>query len=276
MKIAIRLKRLVPAARRVAVVYRVELTKAIRQRQTYVGPLLLALVVLLSTLAQPLSKDDVGDYDFIAYVTPLALNFLGFVLLLSYVGGLFATELGRGTLRALLLRPVYREEVYVAKFLIGCSYSVVLTATVAIMSWVTTIVFGDLYGIQVGGELLYTTDDMVRAYFAGALLALAPQWAGVALGLLFSSLTRHASTAVSLSIGTWIVLDLVKYPLGIAPLVYTTYLETPWHVFTSRCDGLEGYWMPETAYCLASSIVVIVLALATGMVLFARRNLGTC
>jgi ABC-type transport system involved in multi-copper enzyme maturation permease subunit len=265
-----------PALQRIVALYRVEITKALRLRQTYVGPLLLMLVVLLSPLAHPMAKDGVGDYGFIAYVTPMALNFLGYVLLLTYVGGLIATELGHGTLRAILLRPVCREEVYVAKFLLGCSYSALLTATVGITSWCVAFALGDLYGIQVGGELLFMNDEMAWTYFVGAFLALAPQWAGVSLGLLYSTLTRSAGTAVSLSIGTWIVLELIKYPLGIAPMVFTTYLEAPWHVFASHCDGLDASWFPMAFYCVLSSLVVTIVSVTFGLMLFRRKDLGSC
>ncbi len=264
------------SAKRVGILYRVELTKIIRLRQSYIGPLILVAIVLLSPLAHPLVKDDMGDYGFIAYVTPLTLGFLGYVLLLSFVSGLFATELGRGTLRAVLLRPVKREEIYLAKFLMGCTYSTLLTVVVGIASWCVTIALGDLYGIQVGGELLYTGDDMAWAYIFGSILALAPQWAGVSLGLLFSSITRSTGTAVSLSIGTWVALDLIKYPLGIDRLVFTSYLEAPWSVFANHCDGLDASWFPMLYYCLLSSALVGAISLVIGIALFKRRNLSAC
>jgi len=265
-----------PAAQRIALIYRVELAKAIRLRQTYIGPLLLVGIVLLAPLAHPLSKDGAGDYGFIAYITPLALNFLGYLMILAYVGGLIATEFERGTLRAVLLRPVRREEVYLAKLLLGLSYSALVTFSVAAASWSMVLAFGDLYGIEVGGVLLYTSDEMAWTYAAGALLALAPQWAGVSLGLLYSTMTRSAVSAISLSIGTWIALDMVKYPLRIDGLIFTTYLEAPWDVFANRCDGLDAPWLPLAFYAVLSSLAVAIPATALGLALFHRRNLGTC
>lgn len=271
-----RMQRLRNALQRIRVAYGVELIKAIRLRQTYVGPALLFLMVILSPLAHPLRQDTMGDYAFIAYVTPLALNFLGYVLLLTYVGGLIATEMDRGTLRMVLLRPIHRCEIYLAKLLLGCSYSLLLTLVVGLSSWGMVMTFGDLYGVQVGGVLRYTSDEMLWAYLGGALLVLLPQWAGVSLGLLFSSLTRSTGTAVSLSVGTWIALDLIKYPLGIDHLVFSTYLESPWHVFISQCDGLDGRWFPMAGYAVVTSAVVALGTTALGLFLFSRRNLGSC
>lgn len=276
MRTLLNWRAMAPQLHRIGALYRVEIAKTMRLRQTYAGPVLVALLVLLSPLVQPLAKDDLPDYAFVAYVTPLALNFLGYILLLVYVGGLIATEVDRGTLRAILLRPVRREEVYLAKLALGFTYSALLTLTAGVTSWTLAALFGDLHGIQVGGELLHTSDDMAMAYLGGALLALAPQWAGVSLGLLYSTISRSATTAISLSVGTWILLDLFKYPLGIGGAVFTTYLEAPWRVFADYCDGLDGAWMPMVFYCLASSLAVIIPATALGLAVFKRRNLGAC
>ena len=265
-----------PVARRVGALYTVECSKAIRQRQTYTGPVLVVLVILLAPLAHPLAKDGLSDYGFIAYVTPLALNFLGYILLLIFVGGLVASEIEGGTLRGLLLRPVRRSEIYMAKLLVACSYATVLTLAAGVTCWALATAFGELRGIQVGGELLYTSDDMAWAYIGGSLLALLPQWAGACVGLLYSTLSRSTAASISLSIGTWIVLDFIKYPLGIDRYVFTTYLDAPWRVFTDYCDGLSSAWFPMFAYCLLSSVLVGGMTTALGLWVFNRRNLGTC
>jgi ABC-2 type transport system permease protein len=270
------LERIRPMLGRVMMLYRVEFSKAIRQRHNYAGPLLLFLIVALSPLAHPMTKDDVGDYGFIAYVTPLALNFLGYILLLAYVSGLIATEISQGTLRGMLLRPVRREEIYIAKLLHGCTYSVLLTAIVGVTSWLLVFILGDLYGIQVGGEVLYTSDEMARAYLAGGLLSLVPQWAGASLSLLFSTLSRSAGAATMLSVGAWVLMDMIKYPLGIDGLVFTTYLEAPWQVFADYCDGLDTTWNPVALYCLLSSFVIFASTTVAGLVLFSRRDFGAC
>ena len=62
---------------RVWLLYRIEISKAIRRRQAYLGPVLLVAAVVFSTLVHPIAQDDVADYGFIAYVTPLSLGFLG-------------------------------------------------------------------------------------------------------------------------------------------------------------------------------------------------------
>ena len=82
--------------------------------------------------------------------------------------------------------------------------------------------------------------------------------------------------AISLSLGAWIMADLAKYPLGIAPFVFTTYLEAPWQVFSSRCDALDAAWMPMAGWCAATSIAAIAISALLSIAIFKRRNLGAC
>lgn len=263
-------------AHRVWLLYRIEITKALRRRQTYVGPVLLVAVVLFSPLVHPVVRDGLGDYGFIAYVTPLSLNFLGYIMLLNFSSTLVASEMAGGALRGTLLRPIKRKDFLLAKLFTGFSYAALLTFLVGVTSWGVVWARGDFYGVQIGGELLFTGERMFWGYVYGAMLSLLPQCAGVSLAVLFSTSTRSTSTAISLSLGTWIALDFVKYPLGIAPFIFTTYLEAPWRVFTSHCDALEYSWFPMAWQCALSSAAVIVATSALAMFLFNRRNLGSC
>ncbi len=261
---------------RVWLLYRIEIIKALRRRQAYAGPLLLVFVVVVSTFVHPVEQDGIADYGFIAYVTPLSLGFLGYIMLLVFSASLVASELDQGAIRGTLVRPVTREDFLAAKVLTGFSYAALLTTVVAISSWAVTWLRGDLLGVQLGGELVYTSEQMLAAYAGGALLALLPKCAGVSLAILFSTASRSATTAISLSLGTWIVLDLVKYPLNAAPFVFTTYLEAPWQVFSQRCDALDYAWFPMAWQCALASLAVIGASLALALTIFRRRNLGSC
>jgi len=261
---------------RIWLLYRIEISKALRRRQAYAGPALLVMVVLLSTLVHPVERDGMPDYGFIAYVTPLSLGFLGYVMLLVFCASLIASELDQGAIRCTLVRPVTRNDFLAAKLLAGFSYAALLTATVAITSWTVAGVRGDLLGVHLGGELVYTGEQMLRAYAGGALLSLLPLWAGASLAIFFSTACRSATAAISLSLGTWIVLDLVKYPLNIAPFLFTTYLEAPWQVFSMRCDALDYAWFPMVWQCALSSGAVMAISIFLALLVFRRRNLGSC
>lgn len=254
--------------------YLFEMYKAIHYPYTLFGPALVLLVVLSAPLLHPMSKDGVSDYGFIAYVTPVALNFLGFLLLLIYCAGLVSSELGSGTIRQVLVRPVRRHEFLIAKLLSGMTYAVLLTGVAAVSSWTVAWILGDLVGVNFGGELLYTREQMSNAYLMGTALSLLPQWAGVSYAILLSTLTRSPVAAASTAAGLWIAVDLVKYPLGIEPFLFSTYLEKPWTVFASRCNAIDTPWFPMVWYCAGSSLAVFVVCAAAAMLVLHRRNLS--
>jgi ABC-2 type transport system permease protein len=197
-------------------------------------------------------------------------------MLLTFASTLVASETARGNVRAILLRPVRREEFILAKLLLGYSYAALLTGVVAVCAWGVAWFRGDLMGIHMGGELVITADQMLWSYALGALLSLLPQWAGVSMALFFSTLARSSSMAISLSLGTWILSDLAKYPLGIAPFLFTTYLEAPWRTFAGHCDALEQAWMPMALQCAVASGAVMITFVIITLIVFKRRNLGAC
>ncbi len=260
--------------RRIWQAYTMEVVKALRVRQTYVGPAVAAALIALAPLIHPLGLDASSDYGFIAYVTPLALNSLGFLLMLAYCSGLVSTELGNGSIRLTLIRPIHRHEYLLAKVLLGFTYALVLTVLVGAVSWGMTYAFGELTGVTFGGELVYTGEEMAQAYFTGMLLSLAPLCAGAAYAVFLSACTRSPVLAMSLSVGFWIVVDLVKHPLGIAPFVFTTHLETPWQVFIKRCDAIDAAWFPDVWYCLGSSGAVAAVCVGLAVAVLHYRNLS--
>jgi ABC-type transport system involved in multi-copper enzyme maturation permease subunit len=253
--------------------YTVEMFKALRLKQTYLGPALVLAVVLCAPLLHPLHRDGVSDYGFVAYVTPLVLGFLGFLMLLTYCSSLVSSELSSGSIRAALVRPLKRHEYLLAKLLLGMTYAVLLTAITAAGSWAVAYALGELAGITFGGELIYTSEQMRTAYALGILLSLLPQFAGVAFALMVSVSTRSPAAAVGSTLGLWILLDLLKNPLHLEKLVFTSYLESPFQVFVNRCDAIETAWFPMTWYCLGASLSAWALFTAMAMLLLHRRNL---
>lgn len=260
-------------AARIWTAYTVELFKALRHRFTYIGPLLVLLVIVLMTLTHPLERDGQGDYDFIAGATAVALDSLGLLLVLAFSAALIASELGAGSIRLALVRPLHRYEFVVAKLLLGMSYAVLLALVAGVASWAMAYALGDVRGVSYGGELVYTAEEMRETYLLGLLLTLAPLWAAVAFAVMLSTLTRSAAAAVTGTIGIWLVADLTKHPLGIHHYVFTTYVESPLQVFAQKCDAYTLPWFPMAWYCLGTSAVVFVVCAAVSIYVLDRRNL---
>ncbi len=259
--------------RRIWTAYTVELIKARRLWFTYIGPVLVVLAVLGAPLLRPIERDGVSDYGFIAYATPVALNLLGLVLLLTYCAGLISSELSGGSIRMVLVRPLRRCEFLAAKLLLGMTYAVVLTVLVGMTSWLLAFTFGELAGVSYGGEVIYTAGQMRNAYLLGMLLSLVPQFAAVAYALMLSTFTRNTGAAIGAAIGLWIVLDTLKHPLRISPYLFSTYLEVPWKVFSNYGEMLDASWLPAVKYGLATSVASFVLFAFIAGCTLSRRNL---
>jgi ABC-type transport system involved in multi-copper enzyme maturation permease subunit len=237
--------------------------------------LLVAIAAISTLLMRPVVRDGESDYAFIAYATPIALNLLGLLLLLTYCAGLVSSELGSGSICLALVRPIRRHEFLIAKMLLGVTYALLLTVAVAAVTWGIAFAFGDLIGVVYGGETVFTGSDVITAYLLGMVLVIVPQAAVVAYAVMMSTLVRSTGGAVGGAVGVLIAVDIIKHPLHIAPFIFTTYLESPWQVFVSRCDGLQASWFPATAYLLATSLISIAVFLAAAIISLSRRDLRT-
>ena len=261
--------------RRILNAYSIEWTKQSSQMFTFVGPAFVVLLVLLTPLQYPLPHDAANDYGFIAYALPMSLNFFGFLMLLVYSASLVATELSTGTIRTLLVRPLRRSEFLAAKMLIGMTYALMLSFAASATVWALAFFLGDLNGIEYGGELIYSNEEMLQTFLIAMLLNLLTQFAGVAWGLLFSTLTRSAATAIGLAVGSWLLLDFLKHPLNIAPFLFSSYLEQTWTVFADRCAAFETSFFPDAYYGIAASTGAAVVCFSLALFVLARRNLGS-
>jgi len=258
---------------RIWTLYTVELMKALRLKSTYIGPMLMVVIVLASAFLHGIERDGVSDYDFIGAATPAALDIFGPLLVLIYAAALMSSELSSGTIRMVLIRPVLRLEFLSAKLLLGMTYAAVLAVLAAVTSWGAALALGELSGVSYGGEIVYTNGEMGATYVLAMLAALLPLWAAAAFALMLSSLTRNSSAAISSAIGIGFAIEMLKYPLGIAPFFFSTYIGAPWSVFHDKCDALDAGWFPWLGYSLVTSGVSMAVFVSVAAVAIRRRDL---
>lgn len=259
--------------KRIWTAFGVELSKAARQKFSYLGPLLVCFAVCVAPLAHHVHKDGDSDYEFVAFATPLALDFLGLLFLITYCAGLISSELGNGVIRSVLVRPIHRHEFLAAKLLFGLTYATVLTAVGAGASWLVAVALGELNGVSIAGELLYSGSEMTLTYLKGALLSLAPMFAAVAYAVMISTFTRNTGAAIGSAVGIWLFVDAIKHPLRIAPYLFTSHVEEPWQVFSEQSGGMESSWFPMAYHCLATSGVAFCVFVAVAWYVLNRRDL---
>jgi len=260
---------------RIWIAYLAELSKAARRRFTLAGPLLVVLAILLAPLAHPVARDGSGDYAFIAYAVPMALNLLGLLFLVAYGAGLVSSELGDGSICFTLLRPIRRHEYLLAKLLLAMTYATLLLLSACAASWAIVFLLGDLTGVIYGGEALFTSVEMLTSFLIGAVLALPPLFATAAFSIMISSCTRSTGAAISSAIGIWLLVDFAKYPLHLERYWFSSYLESPWRVFADRCDGLSTSWMPNAAFSIGVSFGWILIFMLVAVAALRKRDLHT-
>lgn len=259
---------------RILILFWVEWNRAARSWQTYLGPVAVFVAVVAALWVYPVARDRQSDYAYLAYAVPASLNLLGFLLTLLFSATLMSADLGSGALRLVLTRPVRRTELLLAKLLLAFAYALSLGGVAALTAWLIAANFGDLQGVYYGGELLFTSTAMARGYAIAVLLSLAPQCAGAAMALFFSVCTRSQLGALSLALAAWFTLDLAKYPLNLEAYVFTTYLETPWRIFSVRTEGMSEAWLPDAAYGLGTSLLSILVFTTLAAWIFRLRDLG--
>ena len=86
-----------------------------------------------------------------------------------------------------------------------------------------------------------------------------PQCATIAFALLRSTATRNTAAAIAVAIGAWIFIETIKYPLNIAPYIYSTYAESPWTVYTDRCNAFNPSFLPDAYWGIGVSLAFILL-----------------
>lgn len=240
----------------------------------YFGPAFVLIAIVATLLIRPVTSDGVSDLEFIGAAVPAALNIVGFLMLLIYAAGLVASETESGTIRTLLVRPLRRWEFLTAKLLNAMTYAVLLNLTAVIGAWIVVAIKGEASGIDFGGELMYTSQEMNLALVVAALLNLAPHLAAAAYAVMISTFVRRSATAIAAAVGGWLLVDYMKHAMRFDEFIFSTYLDHGWIVYADRCKGLATPFAPDAYYGLGVSAAWFALFSGVAFAAIRRRNFG--
>ena len=265
---------IVPRRRRLLSLLAAEWIKHSRSPLPYLGLLLISALSAATLFLHPVSRDGASDFDFIAQAVPASLNLAGFLVSTVFAASLIAVEVESGAVRTVLVRPIHRHEFLLAKLAVGMAYAGLLTLVAVGTAWICAIALGELTGISFGDELIFATNEIYGALVLAALFNLPPYFAGVAYALCISTLVRRPVAAVGIAVGSWLLADYLKYPLGIARGLFTTYLDRSWIVFQDRCNAIESPYFPEVLTSSVVSAAWFVTFTAVAVFIFGRRSFG--
>jgi ABC-2 type transport system permease protein len=276
---------------------RTEFTKAARRTRTLVIALLLVglptLIVIAINAHGDHGNGDAGEGLFrlaqqSGYLVPAAVlsamsGFLLVVIAGMFAGDSVAGDAAWGNLRYLLLRPVPRGRLLVAKAIVAGMLIWAATILVALAGLVAgVLIFGAhsvtvpdfsaftvdgsslATGFQLGPGVLLLRIVIATGYVAFGFTAL------LALGTLFSILTDTAASAIGATVGVYIVSEILD---GITQLGRVRYL-FPTHYFLAWETMFTGNrYSHDMITGIVSQLVYLVVFGGIALVWFRRKDI---
>jgi len=191
---------------------KVELYKLSRQKLFYIGLCLVLAVVALSVLTEKPAGDAKAPVNGFGPLVAGCLN--GFritVFLILVIGGLlFASETTFGTLKTILIAPIRRSDLILAKVLsviiTAITFTLLIEASALILSWamygfaaITDPTFPEMVHLSKADMLIFTIYTFLHIVLPLITIGL--------MGLFISTLVENSGIAVAISIIIYLVLD---------------------------------------------------------------------
>jgi ABC-2 type transport system permease protein len=281
--------------------FRAELTKLWRQRLPWVG---LGLAIGVTALAAWMNAEVVPELQGAAAVPRNAFRFfaiglrygiaMGGFFLVLVAGLMVSAETGQGTLKMVLVRPVHRSEVFLAKVLTVFQYALVLLLAVSLTA---ALVAGACPGSDFGAVIdpqysdpanpyVYTgAEEMWGHLFRAVALLILPLLAAGAVGITVSVLFENPGVASGTAVVSFLGLEIVKVFLerrAALRYLFNNYLPSIVDnsyvcVLRGTAEGLSdalwpaGLWWWNVGVPLVTAAVLLVASL----ILFCRKAILT-
>jgi ABC-2 type transport system permease protein len=274
---------------------RTEFTKAARRTRTLVIVLLLVglpsliVVAINANHRHPARGGDGSEALFrlstqSGLLVPAAVlvamsGFLLVVIAGTFAGDSVAGDAGWGNLRYVLMRPVARGRLLLAKTFVAGTLIWAATILVALAGLVAGILLFGAHPIvapRVGGNGVFftitrlsTTVLLERSAIATAYVAFGYS-ALLALGTLFSTLTDSAASAIGATIGVYIVSEILDAITALGRVRYgfpTHYLESWTPMFT------ESRYPHDMVVGVIVQVAYVVVAGAAALLVFHHKDI---
>jgi ABC-2 type transport system permease protein len=213
-----------------------------------------------------------------AAVLEVMSGFLLIVIAGMFAGDSVAGDAGWGNLRYVLMRPVRRSRLLLAK-----------TFVAGTMIWVSTVLV--TLTALIGGLLLFGVHDVVvPAFFGGDLLstfrlttsmlierlALSTVYVAfgfsalLALGVFFSTLTDTAAGAIGATVAVYVVSEILDgiTQLGVVRYAFPTHYLTSWEPLFTR-----NLFPHDMIVGAVVQVVYVVVFLSAAIVWFGRKDI---
>ncbi len=272
---------------------RIELYKIFKKWRTYIGFLVIAVIVPVINFA--MLAEGEKSLDFMTRNLQQSFVFVGNLLngyLISYfiltslavhipflialvAGDLLAGEATAGTYRLLITRPVSRIKIVTSKFIAGMIYSNLLVLWLAVMSLgIGILIFGvgELIVIKSSGIIIFAKNDIVWRFIIAYGFAALSMAVVTALAFFFSSLVENAIGPIVSTMAVIIVfLILSALPIdffrNIEPYLFTSYMSSWRDLFEDPVD-YAGFFK---AIIILSGHIIILFTITAWI--FKRKDI---
>jgi ABC-2 type transport system permease protein len=271
-----------------------ELIKTFLKKRTYIGFLLVGVVVPLVEVAMKFEggrflqhslRSLQQDFFFVGnlfngwFVAHNMMNSLWvhIPLLISFVAGdQLAGEATAGTYRLILIRPVSRTRIFLSKFYTTAIYTVVFVGFLAVLSIGLSLLLlggGDLI-VLTRGILILPESDVAWRFLVGYILAAWAMLTIASLSFFFSSFVENAIGPIISTMGVNMIFLLVTViPLelfqDIKPYLFTNYMNVWLKIFEDPIPW-DSVWT-SSAVLGAYSLAFVVAA----WLIFRRKDILT-
>ncbi|GJQ21283.1 MAG: hypothetical protein HBSIN02_16380 [Bacteroidia bacterium] len=271
-----------------------ECMKTFLKKRTYLGFLIILVVVPLVEIAMKIEggrfteaslRSFHQDFFFIGslfngwFVAHQLMNSLWvhIPLLISFVAGdQLAGEATAGTYRLLLIRPVSRTRIFLAKYLTTLAYAIIFVSFLGVFSIGLALLLmgtGDLLVFR-GGILVLPASDVAWRFFAAYILAGWSMATIATIAFFFSSFVENAIGPIVATMGVLIVLLIVgvlpgEYFEAIRPYLFTSHLNVWMGLFAEPVDWSDI--VRSLAWLGGTSVVFAAAAWA----IFVRKDILT-
>ena len=270
---------------------RTEFTKAAFRTRTLVVALLLIglptlIVVAINARSDRPRRGDGGDGLFrlasqSGLLVPAAVLSATSGLLLIIIAGTFAgdsvaSDASWGNLRYLLMRPVSRVRLLLAKAFVAGTLIWLATILVALAGLVAGLLLFGAHDVTVpglggllGGSHLSTGALALRVLIATGYVAFGFT-ALLAIGTLFSTLTDTATSAIGATVGVYIVSEILDNisQLGQVRYAFATHYFDAWETMFT-----DNTYSREMAVGIAVQLAYVVVVGAVAVVWFNRKDI---
>ena len=246
-----------------------EIIKVLKQPIHYffvfiiVAPTMILQAGMSSYLEKPMA---INDAVFIPMQT--TINTILPFIILFFSANIFASEIKYKTIRSLLSHNS-RGKVFIAKTCTVAIYVGLLLTLIFVTSFLGYLLLNNFKIVRPGCGI-----DLFVWHFIGMLsLTYLSLFAVASFGILLSCFFNNNISAISIGIGSYILIECIKTQLRIDKYIITSYFEKPMNMFTAVIEGYHSFCSQDIINFTVIVLCWVTIPLALSFFIFRNKDI---